>query len=1206
MNSLKASKQVKTGETPEARGSDRGSEAKSGQKTDEEESGSERAKFHLAEGGGTAIPPVATFCTALNSVSMNHGHAFSGLGRDSVKKEMRAEPRDVGMEDFSTWLEGRLDVLFDRHCKTSPSGRIFPLPTSSSCLSQVLPNFPPGLISMVRCVVVSLNSLNGEGIWNESNCTPLQKEVVKGLGEDCRRVSSWVERGAPVSWENFFKCRGVDYKGDEVMVAQTMQWENVRGALPKEVGGVLLEEVVDLGSRHYVLNFDEYLLPAEDQKYTRPPRVLVPPEEWETFCSELLTRGVFGRVHEDELYQVQGKPLLNGLFGVSKGEFDGTWESMRIIMNLVPVNQVVRSIEGDVGTLPSWAGMTPLSLMPHEDLIISSEDVRCFFYIFKIPLSWHRYMAFNRPLPSSLCGSKAGNWYPCSAVLPMGFKNSVGLAQHVHRFILRQALHGLSMGGEGELRKDRTFPSCNPMFRVYLDNFDELRKVSKDLADTIEGKVSPLIAGLREEYLKLGVPRHPKKGVASQKIAEVQGAIVDGLAGVAYPKPEKVLKYMQLSKLLLEQTMCTQKQAQIVAGGLVYFSMFRRPLLGCLNEIWRFITGFEGSPPFIKMAIPKEVKAEIGRFMGLVPLAYMDFRTQVSAKVTASDASEFGGGLTVTAGPTPAGCVASQCPVRGDLMEPADMTSVLTIGLFDGIGALRVATDSLGWHVQGHVSVEISQQAQRVVESRFPSTIAVQDVTEIDLAMVQSWARRFSQVGLVLIGAGPPCQGVSGLNAARKGALKDARSNLFVHVSRIRQLVKTCFPWAQVRSLMESVSSMDWQDEQVMSEDFGSEPWQIDASGVSLARRPRLYWVDWELHPTDGATVSASQSWRHELLLDATLDEKKFLLPGWKKVGTDPFPTFTTSRPRSSPGHKPAGLKHCEADAKLRWEKDLFRFPPYQYRSCFAVTNSRGELRVPSIEEREVIMGFPRDYTTHCLPKAKQGTLEHQDCRLSLIGKSWNVTVVAWVLSQLGTLLGLNEALSVQDVVDRTSPGTTKDFQSFLQRPYMERRHSPVAHGCEEKLVQKLLTLVGIKGEDIMLQAASEDLIKYHRLRASVPAKLWKWRAVAGWRWTGSREHINVLEMRAVLTSLRWRIERRKALHKKFVHLVDSQVVLHALSRGRSSSRKLKRTLLRTNALLLASRCQVVWAYVHTKQNPADRPSRHPQKRKWSNAQASS
>ena len=135
-----------------------------------------------------------------------------------------------------------------------------------------------------------------------------------------------------------------------------------------------------------------------------------------------------------------------------------------------------------------------------------------------------------------------------------------------------------------------------------------------------------------------------------------------------------------------------------------------------------------------------------------------------------------------------------------------------------------------------------------------------------------------------------------------------------------------------------------------------------------------------------------------------------------------------------------------------------------------------------------------------------------------------------------------------------------------------------------------------------MLQASSEDSIKYHRLRASVPAKLWRWRTVVGWKWKGNREHINVLELRAAFTALRWRIERKQLLHTKFVHLLDSLVSLHALSRGRSSSKKLRRTLLRTNALLLATKSQAVWAYVHTAQNPADAPSRRPPKRKWKNA----
>ena len=578
----------------------------------------------------------------------------------------------------------------------------------------------------------------------------------------------------------------------------------------------------------------------------------------------------------------------------------------------------------------------------------------------------------------------------------------------------------------------------------------------------------------------------------------------------------------------------------------------------------------------------------------------MSFRNTVSEVVTASDASEHGGGITASQGLTPMGVVASKCRIRGDVIDPVDIPGVLTIGLFDGVGALRVAVDSLGWNVLGHVSVEKDAAASRVVESRFPNTIFVQDVQTVDRAMVQEWAQQFTQVSLVLLGGGPPCQGVSGLNASRKGALRDQRSCLFVHVDRIRSLVKQCFPWAQVRSLMENVASMDLEDQHLMSQSFGSEPWYIDAAGLSLAHRPRLYWIDWELTPEGEVTQGQTPSGRVSFNFDVKLDPAQYLSPGWEKMGEGSFPTFTTSRPRDSPGYKPAGIKQCQFEDLQRWKKDRHRFPPYQYQRHFCLKNKKGDVRLPNVQEREVIMGFPKDFTLNCVKKGDQGSEAHLDTRLSLIGNSWNVTVVSWLLQKLGSLLGLNHSLSPSEVVQRTAPGCTADLQTYLHRPSMRgsRKVAPV-HDQAKFLVEKLLTIVSFKGEDIMLQSSTEDLTRYHRLRASIPAKLWKWTTVASWKWTGDKEHINSLELRAVLTALRWRLERHKKVGVKFVHLLDSLVGMHALSRGRSSSRRLRRTILRINALLLATRSQGVWAYVHTKQNPADAPSRRPLKRKW-------
>ena len=64
------------------------------------------------------------------------------------------------------------------------------------------------------------------------------------------------------------------------------------------------------------------------------------------------------------------------------------------------------------------------------------------------------------------------------------------------------------------------------------------------------------------------------------------------------------------------------------------------------------------------------------------------------------------------------------------------------------------------------------------------------------------------------------------------------------------------------------------------------------------------------------------------------------------------------------------------------------------------------------------------------------------------------------------------------------------------------------------------------------------------------------------------------------MTSLRWRLEYQSHVGVRFIHLTDSLVCLHCLTRRCSSSRKLRRTLARINALLLASNSQPLWGYM--------------------------
>eukprot|EP00435_Cladocopium_sp_Y103_P025953 s2172_g6.t1 len=1068
---------------------------------------------------------------ARGNLSTSSQTAMAGTGRaDSLALEPTAEAfvsanqkKDADQSvtgctlgSCGSVLGARLLEVFPLRSKTMGEGNqksIFPLPTSRAAFLQLDPDMNEKVVSWLFCVTISLNSSWGSEIFNEGFPNRSQRRSLEGILKEVRRFCGMETKVAEVSWKDFFKVRSIDYKGDEVKVARRFSWKNISPALPNEIGKVPLESVCTLGSRHYVLNFDQYLKPSAEWGAFKPPRVMVDDEHWGAVCEGLVQTGIGTFIQEHEVFHAHDAPLLNGLFGVSKEEW---------------------TADGDVNTLPSWSGMSPFFLQPTENLLVSSEDVKCFFYTMAVPEAWTKYLAFNKLVPDSALPShlQGRRVYVAARVLPMGFLNSVSLAQHVHRNLALQS------GGssedrecnapERELRKDRSFPQGDSLWRIYLDNYDLLEKVEATQMVDLEGTTAPGVLALRGEYEVWQVPRNIKKSVERSSQCEVQGATVDGLLGVAYPREVKMAKYLGLALDLCSQRVATQKQWQVACGGLVYIAMFRRQLLGGLNSVWAHIESYNRGR-FVQTT-PAECKLEVLRFLGCLPLARLDFRLDIHEMVTCSDASTTGGGVCASKAVTPFGQMVAEGSLRGEMAEHTSDHMILTIGLFDGIGALRVALDALGAQVIGHVSVEKAAGARRVVEAHYPGVVTVTQVEDVTDEMVKEWSTLFSQTSLVLLGAGPPCQGVSGLNADRKGALKDSRSSLFTHVPRVRELLKRHFCWCPIFTLMESVASMDRKDRDTMSEAVGMSPLSCNAGNFTWCQRPRLYWVDWEVDDSCISFTEAGDGSPGVLWLEGSQDISEVTRQGWLKVEpAHAFPTFTTSRPQAKPGRKPAGIQHCSAEELQRWAQDLHRFPPYQYKRQHCLVNRENQLRVPDVGEREMMLGFPLHYTAACMPKGQQKGADYNDARLCLLGNTWSVPVVAW---QLLGRLGIIPTPSPQQVLDSLKPGTSVSTQGRLVRlPLNPRKGATSQFG--HLLASKLSNLVSMKGEDVLLSTPTSQMVRYHRLRASVPSSLWRWRIVTGWRWRCGKEHINSLELRAILTSLRWRPEDRARQRRK-------------------------------------------------------------------------
>ena len=261
------------------------------------------------------------------------------------------------------------------------------------------------------------------------------------------------------------------------------------------------------------------------------------------------------------------------------------------------------------------------------------------------------------------------------------------------------------------------------------------------------------------------------------------------------------------------------------------------------------------------------------------------------------------------------------------------------------------------------------------------------------------------------------------------------------------------------------------------------------------------------------------------------------------------------------------------------------------------------------INEKEASMGFPIDYTFQNHPKdfRQAHSLETNDARMTLIGNTWHVGVVCNLLQPLMASLGLIPAATVSQIMNQCKPGGASEVSGLLLRPRI--KNSMPFQAFEQRprnqllLVRKLLHLVSPKGADVLLSNPTEGLPQYHRLRNSLNPKLWHWKVVTGWTWKPNGgtvgEHINRLEMRAIDTSLRWRILKYKGFRIKIFHLVDSLASLQIITKGCTSNRKLRSFFKRITGFQLIGGMLLTLGYIASKTNPADAPSRRSQKRKW-------
>lgn len=175
----------------------------------------------------------------------------------------------------------------------------------------------PPLAVWGQATGLALRSMSGE--LHEDKPSILKRvEVKKSIERQLERFDMWDVEATTCTFNSLFQSRGVDYTGEMVRLAQPLKWQAVANSLPEGVGQLKLEDFCVAGTKYYVVNFEEYIIPVEDQVPPKAPRVQVEEGSWDALCEGLVSRGICEYTPMDQLHTIQGVPLLNGLFAVGK------------------------------------------------------------------------------------------------------------------------------------------------------------------------------------------------------------------------------------------------------------------------------------------------------------------------------------------------------------------------------------------------------------------------------------------------------------------------------------------------------------------------------------------------------------------------------------------------------------------------------------------------------------------------------------------------------------------------------------------------------------------------------------------------------------------------------------------------------------------------------------------------------------------------
>lgn len=910
---------------------------------------------------------------------------------------------------------------------------------------------------------------------------------------------------------------------------------------------------------------------------------------------ELVSRGVCDWLPLEKVAKFRNERVLNGLFGVAKNsQLDDGSPVLRLIMNLVPGNSITRQIRGTVKNLPHITAWLSTFIEEGQELKLWQSDMSNAFYLFRIPSAWQPYLSFNvikTGREINMLPSDAQFCLSCR-VLPMGWTSSVGVMQEVSENILWH----FGLGRDTQIVRRKAVPLWmvgilekakelgTAWWHVYLDNF-----CSGEVSEPGSASSGAILHRQAEQaWEQSGVISSAKKRKEGVTTAEELGASFNGQVRTMGVTEERLLKLIQATMWLIGRPRMSKRLLQIVVGRWVHVFQFRRPA-SCLSEVWKCI-----ATPGHGMETQRKAKQELLTCVSLTPLLHSYLGATIASVVTASDASSKGGAVGIARDLTPMGvnyvehCLSS--------MGPATIP-VLVISLFNGIGGAFRCYDVLGLVPMGLIAFDIHSPAQRVTSRRWPQAELYGDVRMIDKALVEKWAQDYGEILEIHLWSGFPCVDLSSVNALGRG-LDGRQSSLFYEVPRVYDLLYQGFPRHVVIKLVaENVASTKKEECKKISDYLEIHPYHLDCGDSVPMNRARLAWVSESLEGCmDGLQFLPGEHWVSIKAEVEYPEVEQWISPGAEWPGYEMgflLPTALKSIKRRRPPPSAAGIKRCNMETLARWESDEYRFPPYHYMDRFLFWKGQ-QWRLANASEKEILLGYGAGHTELCYSasKIKQSKIAFEDERLSLLGDSFSI--FSFVIVAAGLCRRFLGPLNYKHLANRMgmAPGIVLPLSRSapLTREVSYGKTQRQTNCSLETLNKLLLARTNHTGSDVRI-ATGEILTPKSLARQSILAGWWKWKPLFKVKWKHS-DHINLLELRSILLSVKYHVHHLKHVQMRIFHITDSYVCMSICSKGRSGSRQLLRILKQINAYLLGFHLFLILAHVESSENPTDEASR--------------